>query len=187
MSAAHEMHLGVAEAGKAAAVSGDHGEALRHYREALRLAVSSKAPEVFFRHYTQCVLESLEQTAAYAEIIEFCDNADAHYRATGAPTEFHRRDHGSILERLGVVLLKSGDKDRAKEVLAAAIAVAGKGRVPLAEQLHGWLLRGMTPDLRRIGEAQTKFGYFTVRADQLDTRRARPLPAADADAAPLMP
>lgn len=188
MTSAHDLHLGVAEAGKASAVKGDHKEALRHYREALKLAVSSKAPEVFFRHYTQCVLESLELTDAFPDVIEFCESADAHYRETGTPTEFHRKDHGSILERLGVVLLKAGETDRAKEMLATAIATAGKAQVPLAEQLHGWLSRGMMADKRRIGEAQAKFGYFTVRPDQVDERRARPLPPVDANekaAAPL--
>ena len=56
---AFSMHLGIAEAGKVHALAGRHPEALRHYREAIRLAVSSKAPEIFFRHYSQCVLESL--------------------------------------------------------------------------------------------------------------------------------
>lgn len=174
---AHEIHIGIAEAGKASAIAGDHIEALRHYREALRLAVSSKAPEVFFRHYTQCVLESLELTGAFVEVIEFCRNADAHYQSTGTPSALHARDHGAILERLGIISLKAGDRDAASESLGRAVEIAGKGHLPLAETIFAWIRRGMTPDARRIGEAQKKFNYFTVRPDQLDASRVRPLPA----------
>ena len=65
----HEIHLSIAENGKLQALKGNHEAALKGYREAIQLAVSSKAPEVFFRHYTQCVLESLELTGSYDEIV----------------------------------------------------------------------------------------------------------------------
>lgn len=52
-SASHTVHLSIAETGKLFALKNNHVQALKHYREAIQLAVSSKAPEVFFRHYTQ--------------------------------------------------------------------------------------------------------------------------------------
>jgi tetratricopeptide (TPR) repeat protein len=174
-SSVHELHIGVAEAGKLAALKGDHGEALRHYREAIRMAVSAKAPEVFFRHYTQCTLESLELTGDYAEIIEFCEKADAHYRAIGAATPFQRRDRGSILERLGIVRLKSGDVEAARSTLAAALDVAGPDTLPIAKTVQGWLRRGLSPDLRRLTDLQKRHSYFSVRDGQVDASRARAL------------
>ncbi|WVM91801.1 hypothetical protein ULG90_18100 [Halopseudomonas pachastrellae] len=45
---AHQLHLGIAEQGKVLALAGRHADALQHYQEALRMAVSSRAPEVFF-------------------------------------------------------------------------------------------------------------------------------------------
>lgn len=171
----HELHIGVAEAGKLATLRGDHDEALRHYREAIRVAVSAKAPEVFFRHYTQCTLESLELTGDYAEIIEFCERADAHYRAIGTATPFQRRDRGSILERLGIVRLKSGDVEAARSALAAALDVAGPDTLPIAKTVHGWLSRGLSPDLRRLTDLQKRYNYFSVRDGQVDASRARAL------------
>ena len=56
----HILHLSVAEHGKLCLLRGDVSEALRHFREAIRISVSAQAPEVFFRHYSQCVLEALE-------------------------------------------------------------------------------------------------------------------------------
>mgnify|MGYP000327251603 CR=1 FL=1 len=172
----HDFHFGIAEAGKLAAIKGDHTEALRHYREALKLAQSSKAPEVFFRHYTQCVLESLELTGEYAEILEFCENADAHYQRMPHDTDLHARDHGAILERHGVVAVKSGDTDTGRDALTRAVERAGKGQLPIAETVLGWLKRGMTPDARRLLDVQKKHKYFTVREDQGDPARANPLP-----------
>ncbi|MEM9059525.1 MAG: peptidylprolyl isomerase [Pseudomonadota bacterium] len=174
--ARHDFHLGIAEAGKLAAVAGDHKEALRHYREALRLAQAAKAPEVFFRHYTQCVLESLELTGAFGEILEFCENADAHYTQLDSKADLHARDHGAILERQGIVAVKAGDSDTGREALTRAVERSGRGTLPIAETVLGWLARGMSVDARRLLELQKKHKYFTVREDQVDAARANPLP-----------
>jgi hypothetical protein len=183
MAEAHHLHLNIAEAGKVHALAGRHGEALRHYREAIRLAVAAKAPEVFFRHYSQCVLESLEQSGGDADIIAFCEAAEAHYaklNATGldADTPLHRKDRGSILERQGLAELRSGDTATARTTLASAIALAGKGVLPLAEQVHGWLARGLAVSPALLRQAQHRHDYFVVRAGTVDAARACQLPAA---------
>ncbi|TCK08602.1 peptidylprolyl isomerase [Marinobacterium mangrovicola] len=177
----HGYHLGIAEAGKCFALKGDHREALRHYREAIRLAVSSAAPEVFFRHYCQCVLESLELTGQFGEVIEYCEKADAYYEQIGAQRKLHGRDHASILERLGMIYAKQGEREAAIASLEKARTLAGSERLALTEQVYGWLRRGMVPDVARLTAAQRKHQYFTVRAEQVDARRARPL-AADSGA-----
>lgn len=53
----HQLHAGVAEGGKLLALKGQHREALVCYREALRMARSVNAPQVFARHYLHCVLD----------------------------------------------------------------------------------------------------------------------------------
>ncbi|MGY6409877.1 MAG: hypothetical protein ACXIUV_02440 [Alkalilacustris sp.] len=171
----HAMHLGVAEAGKVHALARRHAEALRHYREAMRLAVAARAPEVFFRHYLQCTLESLEMMESYAEVIRLCEDADAHYARNGHALELHRRDHAAILERLGLVRLKAG-AEGAEAALRQAVALAGPGGLPLAEEVLGWLARRLSPTPARLTDAQRRRRYFTVRPDQVDPARARPLP-----------
>lgn len=171
----HALHIGIAEAGKLAALNGHHSEALRHYREAMKLAQACAAPEIFFRHYTQCTLESLEKTGAYAEVIAFCEGADAHYAALGTPLAVMARDHASILERLGINRLLSGQAETGKAALVAADQLSQHG-LPITATLLGWLVRGLRPDARRISDLQRKHGYFTVRPDQVDASRARPLP-----------
>ncbi len=172
------LHLGIAEQGKLHALAGDHQEALRHYREAIRLAVGSGAPEVCFRHYTQCVLESLEHTGAWAEILAFCERVRAHYAANPPPHELARLDLACAHEREGVVLLKRGDAAAATAALALALAQAGPGRLPLAEELHGWLRRGMQVDARRIEQQQRRHRYFIVEREAVRPERAIQLPKA---------
>lgn len=179
MSVRHELHLGIAEQGKLFALANDHHEALRHYREAIRLAVAGKAPEVFFRHYTQCVLESLEMLGSYDEVVQFCHDADRHYRALEAQLAVQQRDHGAILERLGMVRLKQGQRDEALQALTRAREIAGKGTLPLTEEVLNWLHRGLHVDARRLLQSQHRHCYFVVRADQVDRRRACRLPPAD--------
>ena len=172
----HAIHLGIAENGKLLALKGDHKEALRHYRQAIRLAVSGKAPEVFFRHYTQCVLESLEELKSYDEILTFCRDADAHYSGLEVTDDLRRRDHGSILERAGVVKLKSGEVDEGRAMLERAIDVAGEGALPLAEEVIGWLTRGYALDATRLRAAQSRHGQPVVQKDKVNRSIARPLP-----------
>lgn len=169
-------HLGIAEAGKLAALAGEHDDALRHYREALRMAVAAGAPEVFFRHYTQCVLESLERSGSYAEVIEYCERADEHYRGVAHLTAFQRRDHGAMLERLGSVLAKAGRSEEALVLLTRAVDLAGATALPLAVALTDWLRRGLQVDVRRITELQDHHRYFTVRPDLVDASIATALP-----------
>lgn len=172
----HQIHLGIAEQGKLLALKGDHRDALRHYREAIRLAVSGKAPEIFFRHYTQCVLESLEHSGSYDEIVRFCTDADAHYAALGLDDDLRRRDHGAILERLGIVELKAGRTGVGRAALERAVETAGKGALPLAEEVLGWLTRGYAVDKARLHGAQTRHGQYVVRKGKVDRTIARPLP-----------
>lgn len=172
------LHVGIAEQGKLHAVDGDHEEALRHYREAIRLAVSSGAPEVCFRHYTQCVLESLEHMQAWGEILAFCERVEAHYGANPPPNPLARLDLACARERQGVVLLKRGDAAAAKAALALAVAEVGAGNLPLADTLLGWLQRGMQVDARRLEQQQRRHRYFIVEREAVRPERAIRLPKA---------
>lgn len=170
----HVLHISMAERGKQAALAHRHDEALRCYRDAIRMAVSGKAPEVFFRHYSQCVLESLELTGQYAEVAHFCREADAHYRGLqDVDTPLHRKDHGSLLERLGAVQLKQGETRAATQALEAAVALAGPGSLPLAEQLLGWLRRGLACGVNQVLQAQRRHHYFVVRPGSVNADLAR--------------
>lgn len=170
------LHVGIAERGKVLALEGDHGEALRHYREAIRMAVESGAPEVFFRHYTQCVLESLERMESWKEILDFCERAEEHYQENPPPNDLARFDRASHAERRGVVLLQANRLEEARAALERAVENANPKRLHLAETVLGWLRSGWHVDRRRLRAEQDRHRYFVVRRDAVDPTRAVSLP-----------
>lgn len=159
------------------ALAGAHREALIHYRAAIRLAVEQGAPEVFFRHYMECSLESLELTGGFAEVIAYCDRAIDHYAANPPAHDVARRDLAHVHQRRGVCLLKLGERDASRDALTRAQA-SGSGSLPLAASLLHWVRSGWHCDAARILAEQRRHAYFTVRQDQVDPTRAIELPAA---------
>jgi tetratricopeptide (TPR) repeat protein len=172
------LHAGVAEHGKVCALRDDHVSALMHYREAMSMAVRQKAPEVVFRHYLECALESLEHMGAYRELLEYCDRAIEHYRLHPPESPLARFDLASIHQRRGVALLKQGERDAAARALEAALATArtAEARLTLAETLLRWLRAQLTVSVDRIGAEQVRHHYFSVRKETVIPSRAVPLP-----------
>ncbi len=169
-----KLHVGIAEQGKLYALQGGHSRALHYYRVAMRLAVEAGDPEVFFRHYLDCVMESLEHMGAYAEVIAYCDKAIALYEERPPPNEMAVLDLATIHLRRGVVLLKSGDKDEARAAFERAVAVTRAARLamPLAQTLLRWLRASFHIDVARVVSEQRRARYFTVRPDTVDPSRA---------------
>jgi tetratricopeptide (TPR) repeat protein len=182
MPKGHRLHLGIAEQGKLHALKGEHGLALTCYREAIRMAVSSGAPEVFFRHYMECTLESLERMGSFPDVIAYTDRAIAHY-ATITPNSEEQRalvraDLVSIHQRRGAVLLKMGRVDEARAALEKALALAREANspLPLGQTLLGWICRGFHVDAHRVLLEQEAKRYFGVRPDTVDRALAIKLP-----------
>ena len=171
----HQVHIGIAEAGKVLAIKGRHKEALERYRDALRLAQSARAPDVFGRHYLQCVLESLEKLGDNARVVDLATQAaDA---VAQKDTPFHRRDRAALLERAAVARLKLDDNFAAQVGFAEALTLAGPEGQPLSAMMLDWMKRGLKITPARIADAQRKHGYWAVRADTVDTVRASSAPA----------
>lgn len=179
------LHLGIAEQGKLLALKGQHEPALSHYREALRMAVSSSAPEVFFRHYTQCVMESLERSGTLDAVLRYCDEAEAHYQRLASPLPLVARDRAENHQRRASILLRMGRKEEAIEALEQALAIAGTHPLPLAREVLGWIRRGLDVGARQLDEAQRRHRYYIVRKELVDPARAIALPPERLQAAGL--
>ena len=173
MDARHRLHLSAAEAGKVLALKGRHQEALVQYREALRLAFSARAPQVFARHYLHCVLESLEHLGDHQHAAELA-GAAADAAASPEPTPFQKRDRANLLERRGVNLVKAGDIAGARAALTAALEL--DDALKLTRSLLEWTARGLSINAARLADAQRKHGYWVVRADSMDTDRRADIP-----------
>lgn len=174
------LHLGIAEQGKVYALAGNHPRALFYYRWAMQMAVTAGDPEVFFRHYLECVIESLEHMGAADEVVEYCQKAIEVHGRNREPDPVAMRDLAHLHQRLGVVRLRSGDRDGAREALRAAVAVlAGSGqRLPLAASLLRWVEMGLHLDKVRIDAELKKERYFSVREETVDRASAVRLPEA---------
>ena len=171
-----DAHMQVAEAGKRAALRGDHANALLRYREALRLAADQRAPEMFRRHYLEISLESLELLAEFDSVLEYCDRAIAHYTENPPQSDVAWLDLAFIHQRKGAVLMKAGEPNKARLELARALEVGGSVGAPLelARLLHGWIARGLVITPSRITHEQRRLHYFSVRSDTV-----RPLSSSE--------
>lgn len=171
-----QAHLSIAEAGKRAALRGDHRTALGHYREAMRMAVSSGAPEVFFRHYLEATLESLELMNEFDSVFEYCERAFEHYREHPPEHPIAWLDLASIHQRHASVLLKQGQVGPARVAFEQAIDIAARApaRLPLAEALVGWLRRGLVVSPERVVAEQRRWAYFSVRPETVKNDAGTP-------------
>ncbi|MFN8466280.1 MAG: hypothetical protein U0X20_12055 [Caldilineaceae bacterium] len=172
------LHMGIAEQGKVYALAGKHALALQYYRQAIHMAVQAGDPEIFFRHYLECVMESLEQMGAHAEVLAYCEKAIAFYGEHPPANFLEQRDRAHVYERQGSVLLKRGDKEGAAAAFEQALRAAegSSQALPLAQTLLRWTRSGLHVDANRVLAEQRRTHYFSVRSDTVDASRAIKLP-----------
>ncbi|WP_144394101.1 peptidylprolyl isomerase [Pleionea sediminis] len=171
------LHMGIAEHGKVLALEGQFESALEHYRYAMHLSVQNSHPEVFFRHYLECVIESLELSNNYEEVINYCHKAIELYENTPPPHDMARFDLANIYLRLGVIQMKQGNKEDAlNQIKEAKLNVPDGYQLPLADTLLRWLQTNLHIDEKRILQEQYRHNYFSVTKDSVRPEKAIPLP-----------
>ena len=164
-----DAHVRLAEAGKAAALRGDHANALLRYRDAMRLAAEQQAPAVLRRHYLEISLESLELIEEFDSVLEYCDRAIAHYAEHPPQSDVASLDLATIHQRKGAVLMKTGAREAATRAFGQAIEIGTRigARLELARLLQGWIARGLVVSADRITREQRRVRYFSVRSDTM--------------------
>lgn len=172
------LHFGVAEKGKVFALQGNHKEALRHYKEALRMCQSLPNADLFFQHYSLCAMESLELMGSYNEVIGFCDRCleflESKEKLEGNPV--FEKYFASILERKGIQHLLLDEKQDAVEIFKVVQERVGKSQMPVTNELLNWALRGYSITPAQIRDVQKKHKYFSVRKENVNEKIAVELP-----------
>lgn len=142
------------------------------------MAVESGGREVFFRHYMECSLESLEHMGAHAELLEYADRAIAHYQSKPPAHDVARIDLATVWERRGIALVKMGRPEEARAAFERALHLAGPdhGRLVMAPTLSRWLATGLHVDAARVLVEQQHRKYFIVRSDNVRRDMAIPMP-----------
>ncbi|TCI94285.1 peptidylprolyl isomerase [Tenacibaculum sp. M341] len=169
------LHYRIAERGKMHALDKNYKEALRHYKEALKLTQKQQDSELFFQHYSQCVMESLELSGAYDEVISFCEN----YRSFLKEKEqdvLVRKHNAFVSERQAIQHILKGEQEEAKDLLQEIQKDLGRGKQPITDQLLGWLLRGYKINADQLKQLQQKHNYFIVRKESVNPKIAMDLP-----------
>lgn len=168
--------LGLTEQGKIYALAGKHKQALAHYREALRIAMTCTENEVFFHYVTQCILESLELSGAHREVRDYCSRAEEQFAVVESPDPMLVKQRASNLERLGLNAIQLGEIPEGQDFLISALSLTDSKFLPLSAKILEWLRRGLTVETRQLRAVQKQFGYFMVRPDQIRREIAIELP-----------
>jgi tetratricopeptide (TPR) repeat protein len=172
----YPLHVGIAEQGKIFFVEKNYPAALKHFREALKLSQGQASSDIFFQHYSQCIMEALEMMGAHAEVIDFCEKIIEFLEDKG-DDQLVALYRASLHERLAVQALFLQEKDEAKAYLLDAQKIAGKGRLKLTDELLSWMLRGYAIQDKQVKEIQRKHKYFIITPDSIQRGIAQAIPS----------
>ncbi len=175
MNDSNTLHIRLAEQGKIYSLEGNYTEALRHYKEAMRLVQLNNDSDIFFQHYSQCTMEALEQSESYDEVISFCEKY-IQFLEEKEEDELIKKHKAYVLQRQGVQYLLKGENDTAKDLLSLAQKIIGRGKQFLTDELLSWVQRGYTIRKEQIEKLQEKHNYFIVRKDQINEKLAMKIP-----------
>jgi tetratricopeptide (TPR) repeat protein len=174
----YTLHLGIAERGKMFALETNYTEALRYYREAIKMTQGQEGAELFFQHYTQCVMETLELSKAYDQVIAYCEKFIDFLENKEENSVLIDKHYATILEKMGVQYLLKEEKATALPLFKAAQDRLGKGKQPLTDELINWIQRGYTISAKQISDLQKRHHYFIVQKETLKPDLAIDLPKA---------
>jgi len=173
----YSLHLGIAEKGKIFAVQGNHKEALRHYKEAIKMTQGQKMGETFFQHYMQCTLESLELMGGYDEVLGYCEKL-LDLLNTKEESEFIAKYKIETRLRMAIQYIHKDDTETAIEYLTEITKEAGRGKYKMADTLLNWLSRRYKITKKQIIDLQNDNNYYIVNKNNLKPEIAIELPQA---------
>lgn len=170
------FHFRIVEQGKIHSLNQNFGEALRHFREGIKMCQKESGSDLFFQHYSQCAMEALELSGAHEEVISFCEKTRDFLDESAEDSDYLKRYYGSILEREGIQHLLIEEREEAIELFKEAQQVAGKMAQPLTNELLNWTQRGYTITSKQIRDSQKKHNYFVIRKESVNPKIAVQLP-----------
>lgn len=172
----YAMHLRIAEKGKLYALEGKHQQALRHYKEAIKMTENQENGSLFFQHYMQCVMESLELMGAHKEVMSYCEKFLALLDEQNLNEELKLRYKADVLLRWSIQHLLIDEPKEAQSLLMQVQKEIGKGGMRFVDELLTWLQRGYNIGQKQLRDAQKKHHYFIVSKEKVRPEIAMELP-----------
>ena len=169
------LHLGIAEKGKLYALEGNYKEALRHYKEAIKMTQNKPQGELFFQHYAQCTMEALELTGSHDEVIHFCEKF-LDLLEEKENNELIIKYKADILQRMAIQYLLKNDTEEAEALFKTIRETIGVGKQKLTDELMNWIQRRYTLSKKQICDMQKKYQYFIVTKENVRPEIAVELP-----------
>jgi tetratricopeptide (TPR) repeat protein len=170
------MHLRVAEKGKLLCLEGKYMESLMHLKEAIRMIQDTPKSDIFFQHYSLCVMEVLELSEAYDEVISYCEKLIELLESTNITSELRDKYYAFIIERMAIQYILKGETDCAADLLKSARERYRSSKMPITEQLLIWLNRKFHLSKKQIQELEKNNNYFVIRKDSVNPDIAVELP-----------
>ncbi len=169
------LHIRIAEQGKLHSIEGNYEEALRHFREAMRMVHDQNESDIFFQHYSQCTMEALELSGAHDEVISFCVKY-ANFLEQKEEDNLIKKHKAFVWQRQAIQHLLKNETEEAKLLFQQSQHLIGHGKQPLTDELLNWIQRGYMIQKHQVKQLQDKHDYFIVREDQVNRKLALPIP-----------
>jgi tetratricopeptide (TPR) repeat protein len=170
------LHLRIAEKGKMYCLEGNYRQALRHFKEAIRMTQHQPGGDVFFQHYTQCVMETLELSGANDEVISYCEKFLDFLEEKEEQTAMARAYRNVILEKMAIQYVIKNEKEEALDLLKQINTK--EVNLPVAKELLNWVSRGYTVSPKQLKDLLKKHLYYIIRSEKINPAIAMELPEA---------
>ena len=174
----HAFHLGIAEKGKIYCLQGNYKEALRHFKEAIKMTQNQKNGDIFFQHYSQCVMEILELSGAYDDVINYCEKILIFLKTKNDKPKIVEAYTNFLLEKIAIQYVLKNESSEALDVLKQIKDTSKNVKKPISDSLFNWLQRGYQISTRQIHDLQNKNNYFIIRKETTNPKIAIELPEA---------
>lgn len=170
------MHLRIAEKGKLLCLEGRYTESLMHLREAIKMIQNTTNSDIFFQHYSICVMEVLELSEAYDEVIAYCEKLIELIETANIKPELRDKYYAFIVERMAIQYVLKNDIEYAGELLMKVKAKYKCSPMPITEQLLTWINKKYYLKKKQIQELEKINNYFIIRKDNVNPDIAIELP-----------
>jgi tetratricopeptide (TPR) repeat protein len=174
------VHAAIAEQGKIYAKEEKYDTALQYLNQALQMAIQSEEPNLFIRHYLECILQVLELKGAYDTVLDYCHSMLQGFAGRkGSLSAKETRELALVYLREGILLIKKGQEAQGVLYLKKTVeTMAGVGdEVPLAQAILFMHTSGLELGLQRLLAEQKRLQYFSILHESTDRNLAFELPA----------